>query len=290
MNHLPDRPFQIDLHLHAGQERDQTLEDLVESFVAHGINFLGLLDHSELYEMGDKNLITKLGHLTYSSSPEGLREFYRHIDSIKVQYEGRARIFKAIEVPEWEIRSASKEAVESVDFLGCHLNTSCHDPVYRHYERTTCGEHLARRASQLIEVCRPHNVPPVLFHPFHRRIQELRAKADRQGSLGEDDEVFTSEDLRLFAERVDPLEIYFELNFGDIYSAASQPEVLARLARTCRLLKEMRTSFSLGSDYHRTPVDFRDPALILSNLGIDLSDLGLVRRLADPKKGLGRKL
>ncbi len=281
MTPLPDRPSQIDLHLHAGQERDQALEDLVESFVGHGVKFLGLLDHSELYEMGDENLTRKLGQLAYSSSPEGLREFYRHIDRISMRYEGRARIFKGIEVPEWEIRTASRAAIRSVDFLGCHLNTSCHDPTYRHYERTTCGEHIARRASQLIEVCRPQDVPPVLFHPFHRRIQELRAEVDGQGSLSEDSEIFSTEDLRAFAERVDPGEVYFELNFGDIYSAASHPEILGQLARTCRLLKEIGTSFSLGSDYHRTPAEFRDPTSILSDLGIGLRDLGLVQRLAD---------
>jgi histidinol phosphatase-like PHP family hydrolase len=281
MDHLPDRVCQIDRHLHAGQERDQTLEDLVESFVDNGINFLGLLDHSELYEMGDGNLVRKLGRLAYSSTPEGLMEFYRHIDSVKLQYEERARIFKGIEVPEWEIPSASREAIKWVDFVGCHMNTSCHDPAYRHYEPITCGEHLARRASQLIEVCRPHGLPPVLFHPFHRRIQELRAKADLRGRLSEDDEVFTRADLQTFAESVDPGEIFFELNFGDIYSAASNPDVLARLASTCRLLKDVGASFSLGSDYHRTPSEFRDPSGILSDLGIDLRDIGLVRRLAD---------
>ena len=277
---LPEGLQQIDLHLHAGQERDQDLSDLVESFVTHGIDFLGLLDHSELYEMGDERLRKKMGQLVYSSSPAGLRDFYRDIDRMKTRYEGRAHIFKGLELPEWEILAANRDIVAMADFVGCHLNTSCHDPSYRHYERTTCGEHLTRRAEQLIEVCQPHSVPPVLLHPFHRRMQELRAKAGNDGSLGPDDQVFTREDLETFANSVDPRQIYFELNFGDIYAAASHPDVTARLRDTCRLLKDIGASFSLGSDYHRTPAKFLDPTQILSDLGIELEDIGLIRRLA----------
>jgi len=275
----PEDASQVDLHLHAGQERDQPLDELVRWFVDNGVTTLGLLDHSELYMMGDEALRAKHGQIIYPSSPEGLGDFYDEIDRMRSKYLAEASIYRALELPEWELLTIPGEMLVRADFLGCHMNTSCHDPSYRHYEDISCGEHLATRASQLLRVCEPNSQPAVLFHPFHRRIAELRTSI-KTGELVGPEEVFTREDIDLFLDSVDTEGLFIDLNLGDIFQAAEYREISKQLGRTCRRLREGGLSFSLGSDYHRTPEEFRDPSPILSRLGIGIEDLGLVQTLS----------
>jgi len=273
----PSFPKQIDLHLHAGQERDQPIDQLVGSFIERGITFLGLLDHSELYSMGDKALRAKFGQLVYHSTPGGLMDFYQDIEDLCLEYQ-EASIFKGLELPEWEIFSVETGLLERADFLGCHMNTSCHDPGYRHYTKATCGEHLATRANQLLRLCRPLDKPAVLFHPFHRRIQEMRSLAEGGGDPGQE-QVLTEEDLDFFFENTSTEHLYVELNFGDIFSASPYPGILDSLGSTCRMLREGGIGFSLGSDYHRTPREFRDPDEIVAALGLGIGDISIIDEL-----------
>lgn len=280
MKHLPTSPKEIDLHLHAGQEREVTMDRLVQTFIDQGVTFLGLLDHSELYEMGDQNLKDKLGRLVYHSSLKGLADFCSEIETVRRAHAHDASIFKGLELPEWEMLRVDHAFFKQADFLGCHMNTSCHDPNYRHFTRISCGEHLAERAEQLLSICRPIGKPAVLFHPFHRRLQELRSRIESGGVVNSED-VFTEEDIETFLDRVAVEHLYIELNFGDLYTASTHPGLLKLLGRTCRRLKEGGISFSLGSDYHRTPEEFPDPTELIRSLGIRLEDLSLIYELAD---------
>ena len=160
------------------------------------------------------------------------------------------------------------------------MNTSCHDPSHRHYIKSTCGEHLKTRANQLLELCVPMGKPAVLFHPFHRRVQELRSLVQDVGDLGSQ-EIFTEEDIAFFLENTDVEHLYVELNYGDIYHAASHEGILERLASTCKRLREGGVGLSLGSDYHRTPDAFRNPETvkILTSLGVKIEDFTIVDEL-----------
>jgi len=277
----PLSPGQVDLHLHAGQERDLPLKDLVKFFIDRGFRFLGLLDHSELYAMGDERLKKKIGRLVYSSSPLGLSQFYSDIDRVAREFRGQVEIFKGLELPEWEISLTDKAVLKGADFLGCHLNTSCHDPEYRHFIHASCGEHLATRANQLLSLCRPMDKPAVLFHPFHRRLAELSRSAD-QGTIKSSDEIFTEEEIQTFFDRVDVEGLYVELNYGDLRDAERHEVLLRALRRTCRRLKRGGVGFSLGSDYHRTPTELWDPSDTLESLGLGAQDLSI---LGDLRKG-----
>lgn len=278
---LPPKSIKgIDLHLHAGQERDVPMKQLVQSFVDRGISFLGLLDHSELYEMGDEALRAEHGQVVYPSSTQGLISFYREVDGMKHAFRGTASIYSGLEVGEWDILRVSRDFILDPDFVGCHMNTSCHDPNYRHYENASCGGHLARRARELLGICRPVAKPAVLFHPFHRRLQELRALIQTQGNLA-DEELFTKEDAATFIDGVDLQGLYVELNFGDLYTAATHPDLLKLLRRTCLTFKHLGLGFSLGSDYHKTPQQFRDPTELVESLGLGLKDFSLAYHLAD---------
>lgn len=270
----------IDLHLHAGQERDVPMRQLVQSFVDRGISFLGLLDHSELYEMGDEALRAEHGQVVYPSSTQGLISFYREVYGMKHAFRGTASIYSGLEVGEWDILRVSRDFILDPDFVGCHMNTSCHDPNYRHYENASCGGHLARRARELLGICRPVAKPAVLFHPFHRRLQELRALIQTQGNLA-DEELFTKEDAATFIDGVDLEGLYIELNYGDLYTAATHPDLLKLLRRTCLRFKHLGLGFSLGSDYHKTPQQFRDPTELVESLGLGLKDFSLAYDLAD---------
>ena len=272
-------PGQIDLHLHAGQERDQPIDKLVQDFVDHGITFLGLLDHSELYSMGDRELKAKFGQLVYHSTPRGLQDFYGDVEKLREKHRGEASIFKGMELPEWEILTTDSKLLERVDFLGCHMNTSCHDPTYRHYIKSTCGEHLATRAKQLLELCLPMGKPAILFHPFHRRVQELCSIVRDGGDLGSQ-EIFDEQDVDYLIENVEVEHLYVELNFGDIYHAATDDGIVELLGRTCRRLRAGGIGFSLGSDYHRTPDAFRNPEAdgILASLGVGIEDFTIAAR------------
>jgi histidinol phosphatase-like PHP family hydrolase len=278
---MPEHPAQVDLHVHAGQERDTTLDELVGTLVRGGVSVMGLLDHSELYEMGDGALKAKMGRIVYASSDEGLDQFYADVARVGRCYEGTAAIFKGLELPEWEILRTTKRCIRPADFVGCHMNTSSHDPKYRHYTKETCGEHLAKRATELLQLCSRHGKPAVLFHPFHRRVQELRAELGSEERLERTEEVFTAEDIQILAEAVSSPRLYIELNFGDIFQAALDPVILGFLRRTCRRLKEAGFSFSLGSDYHRLPDQLRNPDDIVSQLGLGIADLGLVQDLLE---------
>ncbi len=260
------------------------MKHLVQSFIDNGISFLGLLDHSELYEIGDAALKAEHGQVIYRSSTEGLMDFYREVDEMKSAFRGTASIYSGLEVGEWDILRVSRDFIRRPDFVGCHMNTSCHDPTYRHYENASLGEHLARRARELLSVCRPLNKPAVLFHPFHRRLQELRTAIHAKGDLA-NEELLTAEDIASFVDHVETDGLYIELNYGDLYTAATHPHLLKLLRRTCLRLKHLGLGFSLGSDYHKTPQQFRDPTELVKSLGLTLADFTLAYFLADSGSG-----
>jgi hypothetical protein len=230
--------------------------------------------------MGDGPLKAKFGQLVYHSTPQGLQDFYGDVERLREKHSGEASIFKGMELPEWEILTTDPRMLERADFLGCHMNTSCHDPNYRHYIKSTCGEHLSTRANQLLELCVPMGKPAVLFHPFHRRVQELRSLVQGGGDLGSQ-EVFTEEDIDYLIETTEVERLYVELNFGDIYHATTDDGIVERLGTTCKRLREGGIGFSLGSDYHRTPDAFRNPESegILASLGVVSEDFTIVNEL-----------
>ncbi len=274
---FPKAVREIDLHVHAGQERQMPMQQMVQTFIDLGVHFLGLLDHSELYEMGNEALRAQHGQVVYDSSAGGLLEFYLEVERMKRLFPA-ASIYKGLEIGEWDLFHVDSGFLDRADFVGCHMNTSCHDPNYRHFEPVTCGEHLTRRAKELLTICKPEDKPAVLFHPFHRRLQELRAKIGSDDALGEAS-LLTDEDVDTLANGVDRDNLCIELNFGDLYTAATHPELLELLGRVCHRLRDAGFPFSLGSDYHITPKAFRDPTDLVASLGMKLEDFGLVQML-----------
>jgi len=115
--------------------------------------------------------------------------------------------------------------------------------------------------------------PAVLFHPFHRRLGEI------QGLLGslesrqlEEDSLLTLDDgdLRVLEERVNKELVFFELNFSDIFPAASHDILFEALRSAVALLRDAVFAF-LGSDLHSIPEKRVDPTGVLTTLGIGIS-------------------
>ncbi len=276
----PTSPSQIDLHIHAGQERESSLEELIHWLVANRVTFLGLLDHSELYQLGEVGLRAKLGRLVYRSSREGLESFFSSIEEARRLHSQEAFIFKGLELPEWDLPYIQPTFVASADFLGAHLNTSCTDPHFRHYTSLSWGEHVAERAAQLAQLAAGR--PAVLFHPFHRRLREIQALLDGlESEQPEDDSLLILDDgdLRVLEERVDKELVFFELNFSDIFLAASHDLLFEALRSAVALLRDAGFAFSLGSDLHSIPEKRVDPTGVLTSLGIGIRHLRIVEAL-----------
>src|SRR5690606_5807421 len=98
-------------------------------------------------------------------------------------------IFKGWEISETELDTGMDlEARRMVEVVGWHISPA-------NGRKAPDGQHLLRRARQVLEAQKQVPVPMILFHPFTMRVENIQRTAKAQGR---DPKSITVEEYRFF--------------------------------------------------------------------------------------------
>ncbi|MFH1737975.1 MAG: hypothetical protein ABIH23_03120 [bacterium] len=268
-----DGPYalrEMDMHLHAGMEREVDLDQWVDLAVADGRKVIVLLDHLELYRK------TPTEYKEWAKE-EGFKEWYpvgRAVhESLMADFDRVAKrddiiIFKGWEISEGELDSGlEKEPMKLADVLGWHISPN-------NGGKAPDGKTLIKRARQLKAIQKEFPVPMILFHPFTMRLENIQQTAIREGR---DPAKLTVDDYRFFqpgeqqelAEILRDSSIYVEIS-RSTSAYWSDPVAREALIADIRPLAEAGVQFTVSTDSHRVSSAKRpfQPEQYCADLGV----------------------
>jgi hypothetical protein len=284
----------IDLHYHAGQERQPgtTLEGYLEHAVLSGRVLLGVTDHLEKY-IGSP-LSSAWDPPLYEQSVAGLQAYRADVDALRGAFPS-LHIYFGPEIhagPRIDLRRIPQGVVDVSDYFLASLpdvDTSLVDNTAAKIERLYALAELRERTSRPVSVA----------HPFrsavdHRLVKRpiapwVTALAPRSPDMFSDEEVnrFFAFDVRAFGRACGELALPIEINGGTDgrIRGLNLPAPLQLLWAAYRIAQQGGATFVPGSDQHaylRTP-ERREGRYIpfdaFQYLGLDACDIVLVRQL-----------
>jgi hypothetical protein len=230
---------EMDMHLHAGMERDVDLNKWVDLAAADGRRVLLLLDHLELYRRKTPGL--------YLMGAAGHAALMADFDAQKARRKDLI-IFKGWEILEDELDTGLETApMRMADVLGWHISWS--------REEAPNGQLLIRRVKQLRELRKQFPVPMILFHPFAARIRKLQDVAKAQGR---DPRTITTAEYRFFqageqaelAALLKNSSIYIEISYSNA-SFIKDPACREALIADVKPLSDAGVQFTVSTDAHK---------------------------------------
>ena len=273
---------EMDMHLHAGLERQLPLNDWLNVAAADGRKALVLLDHLELYRMTRAEYAkwAEEGHFRkwYPMGSEGHRALMADFDKAAARKD--LVIFKGWEIGESELDEGIETMpMKMADVIGWHISPN-------HKGKAPDGQSLIHRIQQIKDVQKQFPVPMILFHPFSMRLEHLMAAEQK---AGRDWKALTTDACRFFKpgeqEEVVRLlkdtSIYIEMSRGtegywDI------PAMREAIIADVKPLAEAGVKFTVSTDSH-SPADMKrpfDPARYCEPCGITVENANaLVRDL-----------
>lgn len=256
----------IDLHYHAGQERqpDTTLEGYLGHAVMTGRRILGLTDHLEKY-IGDP-LSSAATPALYEQSVEGLQSYRADMDSLRDQFPS-LQLFLGPEIhagPRIDIQHIPQGIVDVSDYFLVALPNV----------ESSIGDNTATRVARIhaIAEMRERTGKPVFVaHPFRAAVDARLVKrpiapwitrlAPRTPREFTDDQVstFFGFDVRALGQVCREHAVPVEVNGGtdSRIRGLNLPAPLQMYWASYSILKEEGVTFVPGSDQHgymRTPV------------------------------------
>lgn len=242
---------EMDMHLHAGLERQVPMQEWVKLAKDDGRKVLLLLDHIELYrktanEYADWAKEENVPQW-YPIGTEGHRALFAEMDAVVARHKDLV-VFKGWEVGEFELEEGlESEAMKLAEVIGWHISPN-------RDEGAPDGKHLIRRISQIKEVQKLFPVPMIIFHPFSMRFERLVRDAQK---AGRDAKSLTVEQCRFFQpgeqeEVVRLLKgsfIYIEMPRG-VESFWDVPAMREALIADIKPLAEGGVKFTVSTDNH----------------------------------------
>ncbi len=278
---------EMDMHLHAGLEREVPLDAWIDLAVADGRKAFLLLDHLELYRMKPKKYArwARENHVQqwYPMGAEGHRALMADFDNAARTHK-ELTIFNGWEIAEFELDEGLETAPMTLpDVIGWHISPN-------HDEGPPNGQLLLKRIRQIKEVQKKFPIPMILFHPFPMRLERLARDAKKLGKMLND---LTCNECRFFQpgeqEEVIRLlkdtSIYIEMGrdtevFWDI------PALREAIIADIKPLAEAGVKFTISTDNH-TVINARKsfhPELYCEPCGISLENANaLIRELTERK-------
>jgi len=271
---------EMDLHVHAGMEREVPMQEWIDLSIKDGRKVLLILDHLELYRM-DAN---KLAEWVQKNNHKGwyLPGQAGHIalmkDFAEVQKRDDIICFRGWEIYEGELdEGLEPEPMKMAEVLGWHISPN-------HGNTAPNGQTLLKRARQLIALQEQFPVPMILFHPFTSRIGNLQRTAQ---SAGRDVSSITAAEYQFFqpgeqAELIDLLRgrsIYIEVPNG--LTGYWKNDLIRQTAiQDIRPLVEGGVKFTVSTDAHgvRTFDKPFNPELYCNDLGINPENTNAIVR------------
>jgi len=243
---------EIDLHVHAGKERPMPLNEWVDFLVHDGRKVLLLLDHLELYRMGEKE---KNDWLTKNK----LKDWYPDLTSSKYQImkdlsnisasRKDVLIFRGWEIWEGELdEELEKQPMKEAEVIGWHLSKAAWKG------KAPMGKELISRVKQVIEVQKEFPVPMIMFHPFsghYNAVKEAALKSGRQAASIKKEEYryFTSEEQQELIGLLKGSSIYMEIEMGWL-NLSEDPIVKEAFTEDIRPLVDAGLKFTVSTDAH----------------------------------------
>lgn len=287
---LPGQPIpqalfeltEMDLHLHAGMEREVDLDSWINLAVKDGRKVIVLIDHLELYRksqseyeawraQGKFQAFYPVGPAGHKALMEDFERAGRRRDAI---------IFKGWEIYEGELDSGLEGApMEMAELIGWHISPN-------HGRPAPSGRSLIQRARQAKEAQKRFGAPMVLFHPFPMRLENLQRTAQ---NAGRDPKTLTVAEYRFFqpgeqqelAEVLRNSSVYIEISRSTAGYFAD-PVCREALIADIKPLAEAGVQFVISTDNHglkAAQMPFR-PALYCAALGVSaVNTNGIVREL-----------
>ncbi len=287
----PPARFQLremDLHLHAGLERETSLDEWLDLAAADGRRVVLLVDHLELYRMSDsqyRDWLLRHPSFTarYPMGPPGHRALLADFARAASRRQDLI-VFTGWEVSEEELDTGLElSALEMVEAVGFHISP-------RHGKAPPDGRHLIRRARQVRALQERLKRPMILFHPFTMRVEHLERAALEAGRRLDS---LTAEEYRFFqpgeqaelAEVLRGARIYVEIA-RETEACMARPACREAMVADVRPLAELGVRFTVSTDAHtlehaRRP--FR-PETYCQPLGVTPENAGgLVAELLAPR-------
>ncbi|MFN2131176.1 MAG: hypothetical protein ACK2VD_11670 [Anaerolineae bacterium] len=287
-------PHNIDLHYHAGQERQAgtTLGGYLDHAVMTGRVVLGVTDHLEKY-IGSP-LSSAWDPPLYEQSVAGLQAYRADVDALRGAYP-RLRIYFGPEIhagPRIDLRRMPQGVVDVSDYFLSSLpdvDTSIDHNTAAKVERLHAIAELRERTGR----------PVFIAHLFRSAVNNRLVKrpiaawvtaiAPRPPDQFSDEEVnhFFGFDVRALGRTCAELAIPIEINGGTDgrIRGLNLPAPLQLLWAAYRIAREAGATFAPGSDQHaylRTP-ERREgryvPFDAFQYLGLGARDLVFVRQL-----------
>ncbi len=284
----------IDLHYHAGQERqpDTTLEGYLEHAVMTGRTILGLTDHLEKY-IGDPLSFAATPPL-YAQSVEGLQAYRADVDSLRGQFPS-LQLFFGPEIhagPRIDIQHIPQGIVDISDYFMVALPNV----------ESSIGENTAVRVARvhaIAEMRERTGRPIFVVHPFRAAVDARLVKrpiaswitqlAPRMPREFTDDQVntFFGFDVRALGQACRKCALPVEVNGGtdSRIRGLNLPAPLQMYWASYGILKEEGVTFVPGSDQHgymRTPLRREGryiPFDAFEILGLTARDIAFVTQL-----------
>ncbi len=241
---------EMDMHLHAGVEREVDLDRWIDLAIADGRKVLVLLDHLELYRITQAEYEAwakeRGSEMWYPVRPNRYETLMADFDRIAKQR--RIQIFKGWEIYEGELDTGlEKEPMKLADVLGWHISPN-------NGREAPNGEKLIERAKQVRAAQKEFPVPMILFHPFTMRIENIQRTAEREGR---DRASLTVEEYRFFKPG-EQRELADVLRGESIYVEISRatgrywedPVIREALIADIRPLAEAGVQFTVSTDAH----------------------------------------
>lgn len=262
---------EIDMHVHAGKEREVPLNEWIDLFVNDGRKVLLLLDHLELYRMNEKEhkeWIAEDKLVDWYPNPGSARTDFMN-DLSNAQKRDDILIFKGWEIWEGELdEGLEKEPMKYAEVIGWHLSKAAWDG------KAPMGKEIIHRARQILEVQNEFPVPMIIFHPFtghYRQVQEEAVKSGRDISSIKKEEYryFTPAEQKELIEVLHGTSVYIEVSKG-WSSLFKNPAAREAFIEDIRPLVEGGLKFTVSTDAHKK-TSFKEtfePELYCNDLGI----------------------
>jgi hypothetical protein len=219
---------EMDMHLHAGLERDTDMNAWLNLAVADGRRVFVLLDHLELYRRP-------------GCGPAAHK-------ALMAEFDAAARrpgilVFKGWEVYEGELDTGLEpEPLRMAEVIGFHISPN-------NGRKAPDGAALIRRVRQIKEAQKQFPVPMIVFHPFTMRLENLQ-RAGKAHTVAEY-RFFQPGEQRELIELLKGGSVYIEISNSTARYFAD-PACRQALIEDIRPLAEAGVQFTVSTDNHST--------------------------------------
>ncbi len=206
---------EMDMHIHAGKEREIPLDQWIDLSVKDGRKIMVLLDHLELYRVSEEENKKWSEERNFQDwYPVGTKGHSALMNDLAAA-ENRTDVitFRGWEIYEGEMDTGIEaEPMKLAEVIGWHISPN-------NGRKAPDGQTLLKRASQIITLQKEFPIPMILFHPFSMRIENLQRTAQKSGrditSISvEDYRFFQPSEQEQLVELLRGKSVYIEISHG----------------------------------------------------------------------------